>query len=96
MNFDLIFKDSDKIKSISELKKSPTGNALVNWIDIKFNPKDDKEFMESFKKLAGMPRKERHALILNSTDKELGVVYEDPCAIALRIKGKNESAQETI
>ena len=89
-------KKYNNIESLSELEKDPTGKAVINWIDKKFNPKDNKEFISVYNNFAGMEEKKVDGLLNNSTDKELGVVYEDPCSLVLRLKGKNEQAKDSF
>ncbi|OGI21115.1 MAG: hypothetical protein A2255_06675 [Candidatus Melainabacteria bacterium RIFOXYA2_FULL_32_9] len=102
-NFKNLFKN-DSIKAlldqnvnlVSEFEKAPLGKAVVNWIDKKFEPKDDKAFMEVYKNLTTMDSKKLDELLENSNAEELGIKLDDPYTFVQRIRGMNEGAMETL
>lgn len=70
---DNCIKEESSIKSVSELEKRPYGKNIVKWIDAKFSPKSDEEFMQVYTKLCLMNNTEFEKLLEETTDKDLGI-----------------------
>lgn len=81
---------------IAKLKVDSFGRRLINWIDTKFNPATDKEFIQAYKSLKNMTTVELDKLLESSSPEELGIKYKDPYVILQRIQGLNDYAKSDL
>ncbi len=62
-------------------------NVLKHFIDTKFDPKDNKEFMAKFDEIKAMPNDKAMEMINNSTAEELSLKEITPFEVVRQIKG---------
>ena len=62
-------------------------NVLKHFIDTKFDPKDNKEFMAKFNEIKAMPNDKAMEMINNSTAEELSLKEITPFEVVRQIKG---------
>ncbi len=62
-------------------------NVMKHFIDTKFDPKDNKEFMAKFNEIKAMPNDKAMEMINNSTAEELGLKEITPFEVVRQIKG---------
>ena len=77
-------QNSDKAKGIRE------------WIDYKFNPKSDEEFIEIYRSLQDMPLKDFEKLTTNLSDKHLGMENITGFDMLMKVKAANDDAESTL
>jgi hypothetical protein len=87
--------DAMKANSIENLEKTTQGQRIEGWINQKFKPQSNEEFMQYYKQLHLMDSEKFDKLLDKSSAKELGIVYEDPYKIVQNIKtGHSESVKK--
>jgi len=69
---------------------------LKHFIDSKFDPKDNKEFVAKFNEISNMLIGDAEELINNSTDEQLGVKTVTPFDAARQIKGLEPAATNAL
>ena len=69
---------------------------LKHFIDSKFDPKDNKEFIAKFNEISNMNIGEAEELINNSTDEQLSVKTITPYEAARQIKGLEPAATSAL
>lgn len=84
------------MQSVQELEQSWIGRAIVNWIDAKFDPKTDEQFMTVFNKLSNMKTETFDKLLDKATPEEIGLQMRDRYAIVQRIRGMNDKAEKNF
>ncbi|HBH18189.1 MAG TPA: hypothetical protein DDX14_04500, partial [Cyanobacteria bacterium UBA9579] len=89
-------KEKLEINSISDLEKNPLGKAVISWIDNKFDPQNDKAFMEVYKNLANMDSQSFDKLLESSTPEELGIKFDDPYILVQRIRARNDESIKSV
>lgn len=88
---DTTLKNAVGIKSAADLEKY--SEDIVNWIDSKFNPSSDEEFMNAVDKLYNMNKAEFKKLLNESSEEELGIVFDDPFILLERLRGLHHKAE---
>jgi hypothetical protein len=86
------FAEHVLVKSVAELEETHKGKALAGWIDAKFDPRDNKEFMQRLNSLQEMDSARLDKLFEKSTAEDMGIKYKDGYKIVLRLRGLNEKA----
>ena len=69
---------------------------LKHFIDSKFDPKDNKEFMAKFNEISNMPMDKAEELFNNSTDEQLSVKTITPYEAVRQIKGLEPAATKAL
>lgn len=90
------FKENLDITSIEELGKTFIGKSIIEWIDTKFDPKNDAQFIEVVNKLLDMNTDNFNKLLDKSTPAELGVKLQDPYYIIEKLRGLNSKAEKAF
>ena len=62
---------------------------IRNWVDRKFNPTTDEEFVQVYRKLQDMPKEEFRKVTLGIKDSELGINKENGYNIMARVKASS-------
>ena len=70
--------------------------AVRNWIDRTFEPKNDKEFVEIYRKLQDMTTEEFEQYTKNLKDEDLGIKDIDGYDVLVKYKAQNQQAQSDI
>lgn len=89
LTLDVNAKNIDKIEDANF-------NVVKHFIDTKFDPKDNKEFMAKFKELANMPEDTLSALVDSASDKELNVKLVTPYDAVRQVKGLEPNANNAL
>ena len=71
-------------------------NVLKHFIDTKFDPKDNKEFMAKFNEIKAMPNDKAKEMINNSTSEELGLKEITPFEVVRQIKGLEKTPNNML
>ena len=82
-----------KVESMNDIEDSQFGKAIVHWIDTRFDPRNDADFISVYKQLQNMEPEKFDKLLDASSPKDLGMEIRDPFYILQNIRGLNE---ETI
>src|SRR5574344_181700 len=95
-----MIKDSTfkgEIKSIDDIRNSiDSSEILINWIDNKYSPKTDEEFIKKFKHLRRMSLRRLGATIGTSSKKELGIKDFDGYNFIKRLREDNQKAKKSL
>lgn len=76
-------------ESISDLTTNDYGDAIVKFIENKFNPRDDEELMEKVLTLLNTPTKEFNKLITNVSFEDFGIKFDTPENVIKLIQAGN-------
>lgn len=80
-----------------DLKKdSEKAKGIRNWIDRKFNPVTDEEFVQIYRKLQDMPSEEFNKLTADVTNEELGIKNITGYDVLYRVKNSNSEANKLL
>ena len=69
---------------------------LKNFIDTKFDPKDNKAFVGKFNELKNMPEAELKEMVKNSSDKELSIKEITPFEVVRQVKGLEKAPTKAL
>lgn len=75
--------------SLSDLTTNEYGEAIVKFIENKFNPRDDEELMQKILVLINTPTKEFNKLIANSKFEDFGIKFDTPENVIKLIQAGN-------
>ncbi len=67
-----------------------------NWIDTKFNPKSDEEFVQIYRNLQDMPAKDFEKVRADVTDKQLGMSEQTGFDVLQKYNAANDEAESTV
>lgn len=90
------FKENLEISSVEELGQSFIGRDIINWIDAKFDPRNDAQFIEIANKLLDMKTENFNKLLDKSTPEELGLKVKDPYYMVEQLRGLNSKAEKAF
>ncbi|MCD8377444.1 MAG: hypothetical protein LUB59_01500 [Candidatus Gastranaerophilales bacterium] len=69
---------------------------IRNWIDEKFDPKTDEEFVEIYRNLQDMKKEDFEKLTRDLTDKQLGINDVTGYDMLIKVKAANSNAKSTL
>lgn len=69
---------------------------IRNWIDTKFNPKSDEEFVQIYRNLQDMPAKDFEKVRADVTDKQLGMSEQTGFDVLQKYNAANDEAESTV
>ncbi len=82
--------------TVEELRSSEGGEVVINWIDAKFDPKDNNEFMKIYKFLKNTNEKNLDVHLNSSTSEQLGIKPETSYSLLQRLRGMESTAQTSL
>ncbi|MEW5819531.1 MAG: hypothetical protein AB1782_05020 [Cyanobacteriota bacterium] len=85
-----------RVSTMKEQSDSFIGKMITEWIDTKFDPRSDEQFLEVVKKLQNMKSDTFNKLLEKSSAEELGLKVKDPFEIVQRLRGLNSKAEKAF
>jgi len=83
--------------SKSDLKQNTDKAAGIrNWIDEKFNPQSDEEFVQIYRNLQDMKTSDFNKLTIDVTDKQLGIKNITGYDVLTKVKAANSQAEDNL
>jgi hypothetical protein len=86
-----LYFDSEDLK-----QDSPKAKGIRNWIDEKFNPTTDEEFIQIYRNLQDMNKSDFDKLSADVTNEQLGISNETGYDMLIKVKSANDEAESDL
>lgn len=94
--FRQVLEDNMYFTSEDLKAKGSKAEGIRHWIDRKFDPQSDEEFVQIYRKLQDMTSDEFEALTEDVTDTELGISDESGYDLLVKVKAQSDNAESMV
>lgn len=85
------------LNSVDEMKrKVHNADGIAKWIDTKFDPADNEEFIQVYKKLQAMDKENFEKLLADSKPEDIGIKFTEPFEYIKKIRAENYQTEKTF